>query len=182
MTRAPSHSLEDVLRTYFHAKDENRPHLLDRIFTPAAILEIRNHTSTIAFPSLTSGRDAIADVLVRDFAKTYENVYSFYLQRPTGPLPGFDCQWVVAMTEKGSRSVRLGCGRYAWQFDTDATGLASRLTIDIAEMQVLEPSAAGETFAALALLTYPWSSLAEVTRAGERYPVLAPVVQALIAM
>jgi len=182
MTRVASHSPADVLRTYFHAKDENRPHLLDRVFTPVAVLEIRNQTSTIAFPSLMSGRDAIADVLARDFAKTYENVYSFYLQRPTGALPEFDCQWVVAMTEKDSRSARLGCGRYAWQFDADSNGLANRLTIDIAEMGVLEPSAAGETFAALALLTYPWSSLAEVTRAGERYPVFAPVVQALTEM
>ena len=53
-----------VLRAYFHAKDENRAHLLERVFTENALLEVRNRTSTIAFPNITSGREAIADVLV----------------------------------------------------------------------------------------------------------------------
>jgi hypothetical protein len=30
---------ESVLRTYFRAKDENRPHLIGRAFTQGAVLE-----------------------------------------------------------------------------------------------------------------------------------------------
>jgi hypothetical protein len=165
-----------VLRNYFHAKDENRPRLLEQVFTPDALLEIRNRTSTSAFPGVTRGREAIADVLIRSFGQAYENVYSFYLQRPTGMLPSFECQWIVAMTDKASRAVRLGCGSYAWAFDADPPKLACRLAIDIAEMQVLAPAAAGETFAALARLTYPWSSGAEVARAAKVHPVLRPIV------
>ena len=36
---------EVVLRDYFHAKDENRPYLLDRVFTSDASLHINNSCS-----------------------------------------------------------------------------------------------------------------------------------------
>jgi hypothetical protein len=83
------------------------------------------------------------------------------------------------MTDKASRAVRLGCGSYAWAFDADPPNLACRLAIDIVEMQVLAPAAAGETFAALARLTYPWSSGAEVARAATVHPVLRPIAERL---
>jgi hypothetical protein len=168
---------EVVLRGYFHAKDENRPHLLDRVFSEDAVLEILNRTSTIAFPAVTSGREAIADVLVRTFGQTYENVYSFYLQRPSGQPSAFECEWIVAMTDKGSRNFRIGCGRYEWEFESKPPHLARRLVIFIAEMQVLPASVAPEAYAALASLTYPWSSPAEVRAAASRYAFLAPVVR-----
>src|SRR5262249_16623614 len=118
---------ESVVRDYIRAKDENRPHVLDRVFAPDAVVEIRNPSAAIAFPAPTSGRAAIADVLVRSFGQTHENVYPFCLQRPAGRAGSFDCDWIVAMTERsGSRSVRVGRGRYAWRFDPDAR-LASRL-------------------------------------------------------
>lgn len=137
-----------VLRGYIHAKDENRPLLLERVFTEDAILEVLNRTSTIAFPAVTSGREAIADVLVREFGRTYENVYSFYLQRPSGHPSTFECEWVVAMTEKASRSLRIGCGSYEWKFDSTPPNLARRLVITIAEMQVLPASVASAAHAA----------------------------------
>lgn len=166
-----------VLRGYFHAKDENRPHLLERVFTEDAVLEILNRTSTIAFPAVTSGREPIADVLVREFGRTYENVYSFYLQRPSGHPSAFECQWVVAMTEKASRNLRIACGRYEWEFETTPPNLARRLVITIAEMQVLPASVAHEAFVALAALSYPWSSPAEVTAAASAHTFLVPIVQ-----
>jgi hypothetical protein len=170
-----------VLRGYFHAKDENRPHLLERVFTEDALLEMRNRTSTIAFPAVTSGREAIADVLVRDFGGTYETVYSFYLQRPSGHPSTFECEWVVAMTEKASRSLRIGCGSYEWEFDSTPPRLARRLVITIAEMQVLPASVTRDAFAALTALSYPWSSPAEVRAAASTHAFLGPVVQHLSA-
>jgi hypothetical protein len=157
VSASTSFSAEEVLRNYFHAKDENRPHLLEQVFMESAVLEVRNRTSTITFPNVTSGREAIADVLVRSFGQTYENVYSFYLGRPVGQPSKFECPWIVAMTEKNARSVRIGCGRYAWEFETDPPNLARRLTIDIAEMQLLAPSDARATFAALATPSWPRS-------------------------
>jgi hypothetical protein len=50
---------ESVLRTYFRAKDENRPHLIGRAFTLGAVLEIRNKASSIEFPAL----DGLAPVV-----------------------------------------------------------------------------------------------------------------------
>ena len=170
-----------VLRGYFHAKDENRPHLLERVFTEDAVLEILNRTSTIAFPQVTSGREAIADVLVRAFGQTYENVYSFCLQRPSGHPLTFECEWIVAMTEKASRNLRIGCGRYEWEFESTAPNLARRLVIAIAEMQVLPASVASEAYVALAALTYPWSSPAQVRAAAAGHPFLASVVRHLSA-
>ena len=80
-------STEEVLLGYFRAKDGNRPHLLARVFSPDARLEVRNQTAGIAFPSVTIGREAIAEVLVRRFGQTYENVYSFISVAPN-QLPG----------------------------------------------------------------------------------------------
>jgi hypothetical protein len=170
-----------VLRGYLHAKDENRPHLLDRVFSEGAVLEILNRTSTIAFPAAASGREAIADVLVRAFGQTYENVYSFYLQRPSGQPSAFACEWVVAMTEKGSRNLRIGCGRYDWEFGSTPPHLADRLVITIADMQILPASVAAEAFAAIAALSYPWSSPEEVRAAASRHAFLAPIARQLSA-
>jgi hypothetical protein len=181
MSTTASLPTDVVLRCYFHAKDENRPHLLDHVFSEDAVLEVVNSTSTIAFPAVTSGRDAIADVLVRAFGRTYENVYSFYLQRPSGQLSAFECEWVVAMTEKDSRKLRIGCGRYEWEFDSTPPTLARRLVITIAEMQVLPASVAHEAFVALAALSYPWSSPAEVRAAASTHTFLVPIVQQLSA-
>lgn len=74
---------ESILRNYFHAKDENRTHLLTQVFAENARLEMQVNSDAIFFPAVTQGRDAIGDVLVRKFGQTYENVYSFCLQRPT---------------------------------------------------------------------------------------------------
>lgn len=90
-----------VLRNHFRAKDENRPHLLDDVFTVDAVLEIRNATSTIAFPAVTSGRDAIADVLVRSFGQTDEDVNGLYL-RPCM------CRALTANAEAVGQSARGG--------------------------------------------------------------------------
>jgi hypothetical protein len=164
-----------ILRNYFHAKDENRPHLLDRVFADDATLEVRNDTSTIAFPAVTSGRDAIADVLVRSFCRTYENVYSFYLRRPTGRLSRFECDWAVAMTEKATRRPRVGFGSYVWEFERASLHLVCRLTITIAEMRVFDPSATQAVLAAVASLSYPWSSPEELAQAAAVHSVFARI-------
>jgi len=170
-------SPDAVLRGYFHAKDENRPHLLDGVFRDDAVLEVRNDTTAIAFPAVTTGREAIADVLVRSFGRTYENVYSFYLQRPHGPLDAFECDWIVVMTDKASRGVRVGRGAYLWEFDAASSGLARRLVISIAAMRIYPAETAGEAWAFVAELDYPWASWTQVQAATARHPLFAPVLR-----
>ncbi|HEU5297146.1 MAG TPA: hypothetical protein VFU71_20360 [Burkholderiaceae bacterium] len=168
-----------VLRNYFHAKDENRTHVLGSAFVPAAELAVVNETSTIEFPARTVGREAIADVLVRDFGRTYENVYSFYLGRPAGALLEFECPWLVAMSEKQSRSTRVGCGRYFWVFDRSITGLATRLTITIDAMQVLPSSELAAVLEWVGRLSYPWCSASSALRSMPEHEALAPVAKHL---
>ena len=88
---APAHSIEH----YIHAKDGNRPDLLRHCFTPDASLEMTVRTATIAFPAQASGRAAIADILVRNFAQTYENVYTLCIgPPPSGHASTHACQWL----------------------------------------------------------------------------------------
>jgi hypothetical protein len=172
---------ETVLRNYFHAKDENRPHMLERVFEPTAELVVVNHASTISFPARTVGRDAITDLLVRDFGQTYENVYSFYLCRPQAAAEAFSCGWLVAMSEKQSKPVRVGCGRYDWSFAKAAPHLATQLTITIQAMQVLPPAELAAVLAWVEALNYPWCEVEAVARASPTSELLVPVLQHLAA-
>jgi hypothetical protein len=170
---------EVVLRNYFHAKDENRPHVLARVFTPDAELSVANRSGTIAFPARTVGREAISDVLVRRFAQSYENVYSFYLQRPPPTSQTFACDWLVAMSEKESKGVRVGCGSYEWVFDAARSGLASHLTITILAMQALPPDELDPVMAWVQALDYPWCTADALRRAAPGSEVVASVLRHL---
>ena len=179
MTPQAALSPETVLRNYVHAKDENRAHLLDAVFTADAVLEVHNQSSAIAFPDLTQGREAVAGVLVRQFGQTYENVYTFYLDRPAATVRAFSCGWLVAMTDKATRGVRLGCGRYDWVFDPAPPHLARRITISIDAMEVLPASAWAQTWRGLQRLGYPWTTAAEAAAALPDEAMLAPVLEHL---
>ena len=171
-------STENLLRRYFHAKDENRPHLLTQVFARDARLEMQVKSNAISFPAVTQGRDAIGDVLVCKFGQTYENVYSFYLQRPA---PGtvvhqFSCDWLVVMSDKESRNPRIGCGRYDWQFQAEAPFLVSQLHITIEAMQVLAPDLESTIYAWAASLPYPWCSAPDISETAPHMDELKPVI------
>jgi hypothetical protein len=168
-----------VLRDYFHAKDENRPHVLAKVFAVDAELRVDNAAANIAFPAVTRGRDAIAEVLVRSFAQTYENIYTYYLARPPLEATQFSCAWLVGMSEKANGNVRVGCGRYDWTFAAAPPHLATHLTITIETMQVLPAEHAEAVFAWLGRLRYPWTSASAVTKSAPRIDLLAPVLQRL---
>jgi hypothetical protein len=155
--------------------------MLASVFEPGAELVVVNHASTISFPARTVGREAITDVLVRDFGQKYENVYSFYLRRPQAGAEAFSCGWLVAMSEKQSRSVRVGCGRYDWSFAKVAPHLATHLTITIQAMQALPPTELAAVLAWVQALNYPWCAAEEVARASPSIELLAPVLQHLAA-
>jgi len=168
-----------VLRGYFHAKDENRPWLLQEVFAEDARLQVSNRAMNIAFPAVTHGREAIADVLVRRFNQTYENIYSFYMARPPVDATKFSCDWLVAMSEKDSKRVRVGCGRYEWELQGSSPYLASHLHISIEAMQLLPAEQFKTVFAWVRLLNYPWSSAAEAVKLAPHIESLAEVLQYL---
>ena len=176
---SPPHNIETLLRTYFHGKDENRPHLLSSVFDASARLQVVNRVDTIAFPSLTEGCDAIADVFARRFGQTFENVYSFYMSRPQAAASEFSCDWLVGMSEKEGGSVRVGCGRYDWEFGAEPPHRVGSLVITIEAMQVLPPTALDSVLAWLRQLNYPWSSAAAVLKAAPEMEELGPVLRYL---
>jgi hypothetical protein len=103
------------------------------------------------------GEPAIADTLSRAFGQTYDNVYTFYLDRPApgAVLDAFSCDWMVAMTEKASGKVRVGCGRYDWRFQADPH-LVGHLTITIESMETLAAETMPAVFGWVTSLPYPW--------------------------
>jgi hypothetical protein len=156
---------EQLLRTYFRAKDENRPHLLVDVFSGDAQLDVIDRSGQTRFPAVTVGAEGIADVLVRRFNQSYENIYTFCLGKPLPAADVFSCDWLVGMTEKASRNVRVGCGRYEWTLRGRPGLLVTRLVITIEEMLTLAPACKSEVMAALHGLDYPWISAQRLTHA-----------------
>ena len=177
MSDTPRRTAETVLRTYFRAKDENRPHLMREAFSESATLETVVKTDAISFPPIARGLASITDVLVRKFAQSYENVYSFYLQRPPPhtAVSTFACDWLVGMSEKESGKARVGCGRYEWQFQTGAPHLADRLVITIEAMQVLPADRLEPVLLWLTGLPYPWCPAERFFETAPAMPDLAPI-------
>ena len=176
----PAFDPAQVLRNYFHAKDENRPHLMRLALCEDALLRIEVKSDAISFPSEARGLAAITEVLVSRFGQTYENVYSFYLDRPPADTATFACDWLVGMSTKVNGEVCVGCGRYGWTFQRGDRLLASALEIAIESMQVLPASRGGIVFSWLTgLRGYPWTTAPEVLASAPELPVLTPVLEYL---
>ena len=178
MSHGDPSSAVEVLEAYFAAKDGNRPRVAERAFDAEATLEVVNRSDAIAFPAVTRGAAAIADVLVRQFARTYEDVHSFYLARPARDASLFSCDWLVGMTAKDGGAVRVGAGRYAWTLEP-RPWRATRLVITIEAMQVLPASSAPAIDAWLEPLDRPWSRATAVVGTAPRLDLLAPVLDYL---
>lgn len=149
-------NFKGAIESYLYAKDGNRPHLLTDAFASDASLEMTVKTPAIAFPQQAHGRDAIAQVLVSDFAQKYENVYTFCVgAMPVEGQNEFSCDWLVCMTEKGTGAARIGFGRYDWTFDLQAQCL-TRLHITIDEMATLPNTCADNLLRWASRLPYPW--------------------------
>ena len=149
-------TLKDSIESYILAKDGNRPHLLTDAFALDASLAMTVKTNAIAFPQETQGRDAIASVLVSDFALKYENVYTFCVGAiPVDDPREFSCDWLVCMTEKASGAARAGYGRYDWTRDADSPQV-TRLHITIEAMETLPATFADSVLRWASRLPYPW--------------------------
>ena len=177
MPTLPRLAADEVLRNYFRAKDGNRPHLRREVFCEDATLEVIVNAGAVSFPPLCQGQEQIADVLVRKFGQTFDNVYSFYLGRPAtnAALDDFRCDWLVAMTEKAGGAPRVGCGRYDWHFAA-ASGLAEGLVITIEAMQVLSSRHAASILHWVAALPYPWCPARAAVETAPAIAELRPVL------
>ena len=171
---------ESVLEAYARGKDDNRADLAALAFADDARLTVRNATTTVEFPAVTEGRDAIVDVLVTQFGRNHANVRTFYLARPAPDATAFSCDWLVGMTGRDDGNVRVGAGRYDWTFRPTPQWRASALAITIDAMEVLSPALAPAILRwTTRSLTYPWSSAVEISDTAPAIEQLAPVLARL---
>lgn len=147
--------LQHSIETYIHAKDGNRPHLIDDAFTPDAELSMALKTAGISFPDSVKGAKGIADVLVSQFAKQYENVYTFCIGAAPAGGSAFRCDWLVCMSEKSTGLARAGFGSYDWQ-GAEKSGRIKHLTITIDEMATLPAETLQPILTWVHKLPYPW--------------------------
>jgi hypothetical protein len=179
VARAQSRAPETVLRNYFRAKDEDRPDLMGEVFCEDAALTIRVKAASISFPESSRGLAAITDALIRQFRQSYDDVRSFYLDRPGSAIAEFSCDWLVGMSERSSGNVRVGCGRYDWKFQPAPPRLATDLLITIEVMEILSPSYLDGVQAWFRRLSYPWTSAPQVVAAAPAIEALNPVLKYL---
>jgi len=171
-------NITDSVLGYIFAKDRNRPHLLEAAFTDDVELRMIVQTDAISFPPVSKGREALADTLVRHFNQTYENIYTFCLANPLhGETKSFSCPWLVAMSEKQSRTVRVGCGRYDWSF-TD-NGRVCGLVITVGAMEVLPAEALEPVMSWVSSLPYPWCP---ASTAADAIPALTGLRNVALAL
>lgn len=166
----------EVVTTYLHAKDGNRPFLMRRAFAEDARLEMVVKTDAISFPSTASGLPELEEILVRRFATAFENVYTFGLKRPTeADRHHFICPWLVAMSARSDGALRVGSGLYEWHFSSDARCLVEKLVITIDVMEVLPATELGSIMGWITNLPYPWCRPDEVVQSMPRLTALAPI-------
>ena len=171
-------SAQACIETYIRAKDENRPFLMRRVFAENATLQMVVKTEAISFPPNSRGRELITDTLVRRFAQTYENVHTFCLAQPPRDSDiKFSCNWLVGMSEKDARSVRVGYGRYDWLFTATVPRLVEQLTITVEAMQSLEPTHLGSVMNWLSGLPQPWCEPQRALRAAPALDALRSLQQ-----
>ena len=130
---------------------------MSQAFTSDAALEMVVKTGSISLPPISNGLESITDVLVRRFTQIYENVHTFCLAAPPrSDQVTFSCSWLVGMSEKETRAVRIGCGRYDWLFQSRAPRLVEHLTVIIDLMESLAPNSLTPIMGWLSRLPYPW--------------------------
>ena len=168
----------EAIVAYIRAKDENKPYLMERAFDQDAALAMVVKSDAISFPPITNGREAITQVLVRDFGRTYENVRTLCLcSPPESNDTHFSCRWLVGMSAKDGGTVRVGCGRYNWSFGTQASILAERLEITIDVMQVLSADNLSAVTGWLFALPYPWCPIQTAFETAPKLDQLEPLRQ-----
>jgi len=170
----------ESIATYIRAKDRNRPDLMASAFVEDATLEMVVNTGTISFPPLTRGLASITEVLVTRFGQMFDNVRTFCLAGPPRPDEDtFSCAWLVAMSERQTGAVRVGCGRYDWSFRDGSARLVEHLRITVDLMQVLPAQDFDAVMGWLAKLPYPWCPGAAATRNAPRLDGVEPVIRYL---
>jgi hypothetical protein len=139
---------------------------LGRVFSTDASVQINVLNGDMSFPARTTGLPALRDLLVRGFSEQYEDVSTHCcLDSANYHANALHCAWLVCLRESASGVVRLGWGRYRWQFQevsvdcNNQDRLVDHLQIDIDQMQPVHAEQADNLLDRMMDLPYPWFSL-----------------------
>ncbi|MEO8009427.1 MAG: hypothetical protein ABI728_13045 [Betaproteobacteria bacterium] len=150
---------KDLLEAYLQAKDLNQPSVILDCFTPDAVLTYSIATDMISFPAKVLGADAIAQTLVRDFRKNFDNCKTYYVcDTLAGHTRRIDFMpWLVIMTQISNTALRVGKGYYRWQFESADTALrVCAMHIHIECMEIIEDLDRNKLQILQSALPYPW--------------------------
>ncbi|WP_428024706.1 hypothetical protein [Arcobacter sp.] len=143
---------KSLISKYIYAKDNNKPYLMKDVFKDSGKLDIVLNSQNISFPSRSDGLEKIIKVLIKDFNKNFENIFTLcfedtiVIEKNT-----LGCNWFVFMSDKDTEEIRLGYGTYLWKFDT----LVEELNITIKSMDILSKKDT-KIFPWIENVPYPW--------------------------
>lgn len=131
---------ERIVRAYLHAKDHQRPHGFAQAFAADAVFR-----STFAFETdwhsdaPVRGLADITDTF-RGLGRGFENIVTFCLPESVHWADySLRMRWVVVMTDRQTREVRVAWGDYAWTF-SGPPERAQSLHVHMLAMRLVEPN------------------------------------------
>lgn len=149
-------SFTNLITTYINAKDSNKPHLMSRVFSEDATLNM----IVISFPSKVIGLEDITATLVEDFSMKFENVYTICLEDTIQrDDEKFFCQWLVVMNDKITKESKVGIGEYVW---IRKDSLITSLDIKIKEMSIVDAKYQNDVLDLVSSFPYPWANAYQI--------------------
>ncbi|MEM7152010.1 MAG: hypothetical protein AAF799_04170 [Myxococcota bacterium] len=166
-----------VVRAYLQAKDECRPHLFPLAFAEDAVFVSRFDFETdFGNDTPREGIEAITETF-RALGQQCENIYTLCIPETVeSTATTMSCKWIVGMTERGSREVRVAWGDYQWRFDP-ARDRATSLQVTMHRMAMMKPEAAGAVLGWLSAIEGPWCSAATLLEHVPARPQLEGVAR-----
>lgn len=172
---------KELITAYIQAKDENRPWYLTKVFSSDAVLEMKVESDVIDFPAEVFGREAIPDILVKNFSQTYDNVFTFVFDDSvTYDGMKLSCMWLVIMTKKDDGSLRVGYGKYTWYFKPNSNQfLVPKLRIEIISMNEFPLSFMDSIYNCVEVMPYPWIQKSDCKKLVHSIPDLSDLIASL---
>ena len=177
MSNSTISSSERLIRNYIRGKDENKPYLLEDVFSSSSYLKISSKFGDVKLPSEAIGNTDIAEILGRSFSSVYENINTYCLteQRPNENSNIYSCDWLVGMSDRSMSNVYVGCGRYDWQFSYHDRPVVSQLFVTVEQMITFPYSHLDDIMTWLATVPYPWCAPSAATINMPELDALCPV-------
>lgn len=161
---------KNLLERYFDGKDNNKPEVIENLFTSEGVVTFDIVPDTIKFPARIEGAKNISAMMFADFHDNFDNISSYYI---VDEFHGLDehqiasMDWLVVMRERKTGLFRLGTGSYHWEFGVQFTVGAdqgvdwkvSRLDIYIHDMFSFPEHEASWIKDSKSQLPYPWLAL-----------------------